>query len=57
MCRPMIFSTFVVTSQQKMSSVSCATFCIREQHSLPHRDRDFDPFEEFLELSVIHPET
>jgi predicted nucleic acid-binding protein len=33
-----------------------ATFCIREQHSLIHRDRDFDPFERFLELSVIHPE-
>ena len=32
-----------------------ATFCLREQHSLLHRDRDFDPFEEFLELSVIHP--
>jgi predicted nucleic acid-binding protein len=31
-----------------------ATFCIREQHSLLHRDRDFDPFENFLELSVIH---
>ena len=33
-----------------------ATFCIREQHSLLHSDRDFDPFEKFLELSVIHPE-
>jgi predicted nucleic acid-binding protein len=32
-----------------------ATFCIREPHSLLHRDRDFDPFEQFLELSVIHP--
>ena len=32
-----------------------ATFCIRERHSLLHRDRDFDPFEKFLELSVIHP--
>lgn len=32
-----------------------ATFCIREQHSLLHRDREFDPFEEFLELSVVHP--
>lgn len=32
-----------------------ATFCIREQHSLLHRDRDFDSFEKFLELSVIHP--
>ena len=31
-----------------------ATFCIREQHSLLHRDRDFDPFEKFLELAVIH---
>jgi predicted nucleic acid-binding protein len=31
-----------------------ATFCIREQHSLLHNDRDFDPFETLLELSVIH---
>ena len=32
-----------------------ATFCLRERHSLLHRDRDFDPFETCLELSVIHP--
>ena len=32
-----------------------ATFCIREQHALLHRDRDFDPFEQYLGLSVIHP--
>ena len=32
-----------------------ATFCLREGHSLLHRDRDFDPFEKFLDLSVIHP--
>lgn len=32
-----------------------ATFCLREQHALLHRDRDFDPFEEFLQLSVVHP--
>jgi predicted nucleic acid-binding protein len=32
-----------------------ATFCIRAGHSLLHRDRDFDPFERFLNLSVIHP--
>jgi len=32
-----------------------AMFCIGEQHSLLHRDRDFDPFEEWLDLSVIHP--
>lgn len=32
-----------------------ATFCLREQHSLLHCDRDFDPFEKVLKLSVIHP--
>jgi predicted nucleic acid-binding protein len=32
-----------------------ATFCLRGQHSLLHRDRGFEPFEQFLELSVIHP--
>lgn len=32
-----------------------ATFCLRERHSLLHRDRDFDPFEQVLGLSVIHP--
>ena len=32
-----------------------ATFCLREDHSLLHRDRDFDPFERLLGLSVIHP--
>ena len=31
-----------------------ATFCIREHHSRLHRDRDFDPFEKLLELSVVH---
>jgi predicted nucleic acid-binding protein len=31
-----------------------ATFCLLG-HSLLHRDRDFDPFEKFLALSVIHP--
>ena len=33
-----------------------ATFCLREQHSLLHRDRDFDAFERLLNLSVIHPQ-
>jgi predicted nucleic acid-binding protein len=32
-----------------------ATFCLREGHSLLHRDRDFDAFERLLNLSVIHP--
>jgi predicted nucleic acid-binding protein len=33
-----------------------ATFCLRERHSLLHCDRDFDPFEQLLGLSVVHPE-
>ena len=32
-----------------------ATFCIAEGHSLLHRDRDFDAFEKYLGLQVIHP--
>jgi predicted nucleic acid-binding protein len=32
-----------------------ATFCIREDHSLLHRDRDFDPFEKELGLRVVKP--
>lgn len=32
-----------------------ATFCILRGHSLLHRDRDFDPFERFLGLGVVHP--
>ncbi len=43
--------------QTVRKTIDCliATFCLREQHSLLHRDRDFDPFEKFLKLSVIHP--
>ena len=38
-------------------TVDCliATFCLRGQHSLLHRDRDFDPFERLLGLAVVHP--
>ncbi len=32
-----------------------ATFCLRERHTLLHRDRDFDPFEKVLGLRVVHP--
>ena len=39
---------------RKTIDVLIATFCIEEQHSLLHRDRDFDPFEELLGLSVVH---
>jgi predicted nucleic acid-binding protein len=38
-------------------TVDCliATFCLRAQHQLLHRDRDFDPFESLLGLQVVHP--
>ena len=32
-----------------------ATFCLLNNHSLLHNDSDFEPFEAFLGLSVIHP--
>jgi predicted nucleic acid-binding protein len=32
-----------------------ATFCIESGHSLLHRDRDFEPFEKMLGLTVVHP--
>jgi predicted nucleic acid-binding protein len=32
-----------------------ATFCLRHGHSLLHLDRDYDHFEDFLGLTVIHP--
>jgi len=31
-----------------------ATFCITENHTLLHRDADFDAFEQHLGLQVIH---
>jgi predicted nucleic acid-binding protein len=38
-------------------TVDCliATFCLTYGHALLHNDRDFDPFEEILDLRVIHP--
>ena len=33
-----------------------ATFCIAENHTLLHRDSDFDPFEEYLGLQVVNVE-
>ena len=32
-----------------------ATFCLVHDHTLMHRDRDFNPFEELLGLRVLHP--
>ncbi|MCX6053556.1 MAG: PIN domain nuclease [Chloroflexi bacterium] len=32
-----------------------ATFCVSENHTLLHRDSDFDGFEKHLGLNVVHP--
>jgi predicted nucleic acid-binding protein len=32
-----------------------ATFCLTRGHALLHRDRDFEAFEKYLSLRVIHP--
>lgn len=32
-----------------------ATFCLLNAHALLHNDRDFDRFEEVLDLRVVHP--
>lgn len=40
---------------RKTVDVLIATYCIREQHALLHRDRDFDVFEDLLGLTVIRP--
>jgi len=42
---------------RKTIDVLIATFCLQGQHSLLHRDRDFDAFEELLGLLVVHPRT
>lgn len=38
-------------------TVDCliATFCLENGHRLLHNDRDFEPFEKLLGLSVLHP--
>lgn len=38
---------------RKSHDVFIATFCIEHGHTLLHNDRDFDPFEEHLGLSVL----
>lgn len=32
-----------------------ATFCLLNNHMLLHTDSDFEPFEEFLGLRIVHP--
>lgn len=40
---------------RKMTDLLIATHCIRLQHALLHRDRDFDAFEQHLGLKAVHP--
>jgi predicted nucleic acid-binding protein len=39
------------------STIDCltATLCLLEDHTLFHRDRDYDAFEKHLSLKVLHP--
>jgi predicted nucleic acid-binding protein len=43
--------------QTVRKTIDCliATFCLTEGHALLHSDRDFDPFEKYLGLRVLHP--
>lgn len=43
-----------VTVRKTIDSL-IATFCIENGHDLLHSDADFDPYERYLGLSVIHP--
>ncbi len=40
---------------RKSADCMIATLCLRNDHHLLHRDRDFDAFEQHLGLKVIHP--
>lgn len=43
--------------QTVRKTIDCliATFCLVNGHRLLHADRHFDPFEQYLELAVVHP--
>ncbi len=45
------------SGQTVRKTIDCliATFCLMERHSLLHRDHDFDSFEKYLGLRVVHP--
>jgi predicted nucleic acid-binding protein len=43
-----------VTVRKTIDSL-IATFCIENDHQLLHNDSDFDAYEEYLGLQVIHP--
>jgi predicted nucleic acid-binding protein len=40
---------------RKTVDVLIAAYCIRDDHTLLHRDRDFDVFEKLLGLQVVRP--
>jgi predicted nucleic acid-binding protein len=40
---------------RKTVDLLIASFCIHEQHALLHCDRDFDPFEQYMGLTVVRP--
>jgi predicted nucleic acid-binding protein len=43
-----------VTVRKTMDSL-IATYCIENDHELLHNDSDFDGYEEYLGLRVVHP--
>ncbi len=51
------FRTLRERGRTVRKTIDCliATACIINGHSLLHRDRDFDHFEQLLGLSVVHP--
>lgn len=53
----MNFRTLRERGSTVRKTIDCliATSCLMHGHSLLHRDRDFDAFEQLLGLSVIHP--
>ena len=51
------FRTLRQRERTVRKTIDCliATFCLRKGHSLLHRDRDYDHFEDVLGLAVVHP--
>jgi predicted nucleic acid-binding protein len=51
------FRTIREKGKTVRKTIDCliATFCLMNGHTLLHRDRDFDAFENILGLTVIHP--
>jgi predicted nucleic acid-binding protein len=43
-----------ITVRKTMDSL-IATFCIENDHELLHNDNDFDGYEKYLGLRVVHP--